>query len=401
MKIATYRYLVLDRDGRNREMEIDAFSGSNARMRLAEKGVVPIREIPVKGDGKFSRRFSWRPGRGFDICVFTDRLAPLLQANVPLEKALAVLEEGAEPDAARVIFELRRGLHEGRRFSALVREIACFPPVYASMLESGEEAGCLPEVVGELRKFLSEGRSFRDFVITSSIYPVIVLVVTLCVMILLFTVFIPRFAKIFSDMGRELPALTGIMVGISDFLVSFWWVLPAAVLLTVLLNALVGGSLRWQRFRDRIVMKMPVTGGLIVAVQISTFIQSLSVMVGKNVHLLSAVRIARGTIANRVLFDSFAEVEARLSEGERLSATLGGNPFMPRGTGAMLRIAEESGDVGEMLRRISGELQENIRLRVKRLLALLEPVIIMVLAVVVMLVVLAVFMAIWEMNSVR
>ena len=221
------------------------------------------------------------------------------------------------------------------------------------------------------------------------------------VMILLFTVFIPRFAKIFSDMGRELPALTGVMVGISDFLVSYWWVLPAAVLLAVIWHAVAGGSPRWQRFRDLIVLKTPVAGKLIVSIQISTFIKSLSVMVGKNVHLLAAVRIARRTIANRVLFDSFAEVESRLSEGERLSETLGGNPFMPRGTGAMLRIAEESGDVGEMLRRISGELQENIRLRVKRLLALMEPVIIMVLAVVVMLVVLAVFMAIWEMNSVR
>lgn len=403
MALSSYQYLVLDSSGRRQEVSIEAINTSNARSRLVAKGYIPVRELQKSSDRK-KESLSWKLSSGkFDINAFTSRLAPLLLANVPLEKALSVLEEGfSDRKMVSVIFELRRGLHEGRRFSAVIRQMEKeFSPMYASLVETGEEAGCLPEVIDELRNFLEESKNFRDFVITSSIYPAVVLAVTTGVVILLFTVFIPRFARIFEDMGRELPALTSSLVDISRVVVDIWWLLPLVVFMIFICNKLWGRGSLWQRIKDRLKLKLPLAGRISASIQVSTFIQALAVMVKKNVHLLSAVRIARKTISNSIICDSFAGVEERLQDGEKLSSALGRCPYMPHGSMAMLQIAEESGDLGEMLSRITIEQQKSTRNLVKKLLSMLEPAIIIFLALVVMIVVFAIFSAIWEMNSIR
>ena len=213
-----YRYLVLDGSGRRRERRIEAESAVEARRRLRALGMIPLRELDT-AEKKSSPFRLFRRSR-FDALAFTNRLAPLLAANVPLEKALMVIEKGmSEPESREICFELRRLLHGGERFSRLVRDREdLFPPLYAGLIEAGEETGALNEVVAELRRFLNESREFRDFVVTSSIYPAVVAGVTVGVVLLLFTVFIPRFAQVFADMDQELPALTKIMLDISSFL---------------------------------------------------------------------------------------------------------------------------------------------------------------------------------------
>ncbi len=407
--MANFRYLVLTNKGVQQEYAMEAPTEAEARRRLQRQGMRPIRPLGMSEKDlpslpETARRRKWyQPAGKFDVNNFTNRLAPLLEANVPLEKALAVIEESAtDPKTLEILFELRRGLHEGKRFSELVRKMDReFPPVYASLIETGEEAGCLPEVAKDLRRFLSESKEFREFVVTSSIYPVIVIAVTLTVVVLLFTIFIPRFAKIFANMGRQLPGLTQVMLNISDFMVACWWLWPLLAVGAVLLTKAAQRPGKVKDVADRVILRLPLFGGLVQSIQIGHFVQTLAIMVSRHVHILSAVRIARRAIGNVQIQHSFEEVEDDLRGGNKLSDILGGSTYMPLGSAAMLRIAEESGEMGEMLRRIGAELEADTRLKVKRLLAMLEPLIILVLAVVVMLVVLAVFLAIWEMNKIK
>ena len=209
-----FRYLVLEHSGSRREVVIGAATAAEARARLYAQGLTPLRELtgaPQSRAGRFRRR------EKFDVSAFFNRLSPLLEAHVPLEKALAVIEEGTrDPGGAGLVFELRRELHEGRRFSELLSERPdVFPPIAVGLVEVGEETGNLSLAAAELRRFFNESKEFRDFVVTSSIYPVIVVAVTVGVVVLLFTVFIPRFAKVFEDMGQELPALTRAMLSLS------------------------------------------------------------------------------------------------------------------------------------------------------------------------------------------
>lgn len=158
---------------------------------------------------------------------------------------------------------------------------------------------------------------------------------------------------------------------------------------------------RLKTAKDRLLLRLPLLGGIVTAIQTGRFLRTLSIMVKNHVQLLPAVRISRKVIENDLIRDSFAAVEDRLRGGSRLSAILGASPYMPPGSIAMLKIAEESGEIGEMLERIAEESEEDIRVRVKRLLAFLEPGIILVLAGVVLLVVLSIFLAIMDMNVIK
>ena len=157
----------------------------------------------------------------------------------------------------------------------------------------------------------------------------------------------------------------------------------------------------FRDLRDRMLLKLPLIGSLIVSVQISNFMKAMAIMCANHVHLLQSLKISLRMISNTAIQRSFDAVAGELRDGGKLSDALGGNGFLPRGTSAMLKVAEESGEVGEMFERIAAEEQTETRLKFKRLLAMLEPAIILVLAVMVLTVVLAVFMAIWKMNSIR
>ena len=361
-------------------------------------GCFLIKEVELKEKASVLARFL--PKHKFDVKNFADRLNPLLEANIPLEQSLGIIEEGYKnPDDIEVVRHLRNGLHEGKRFSALLREMDdVFPPLFSSLIEVGEESGCLPEVTKELRKFLKESKDFRNFVLTSSIYPAIVISVTFGVLVLLFTVFIPRFAKIFDELGREMPLLTRTMLNIGNVFQTVWW------LWFILIIGIIWGigkyrNSHWFRlWKSKTALKLPIVNGIVTSIEVSRFIRTLSIMLKNHVKLLLAVTVSKKIFNNLIIAKDFEPIESELYKGDKLSHILKNNQYMPQGSVAMLRIAEESGDLGEMLERIAQESEEETRLKVKRLLAFLEPVVIMILALIVLLVVLSILM---EMNVMK
>ena len=395
------RYTILTATGVTKEVSIDAIDDATARRQLRRQGSIVVHALGEAGaNGK--RRFGLSHSQRFDVYTFANRLSPLLSAGIPLEHGLAVLEEGCKDEERNIVLKLRRGLHEGKKFSQLTREMPeYFSPLFSGLIETGEESGCLPEVTRELRRFLKESKEFREFVLTSSIYPAIVISVTFLVVVLLFTVFIPRFAKIFEELGREMPFLTRSMLGVGNLMQSVWWLWPLLIAGGIILYRRSQRPGRLKAAKDRFLLRLPLLGGIIVAVQTGRFLRTLSIMVKNHVQLLPAVRISRKVIENDVIRESFASVEERLRGGSRLSVILSASPYMPPGSIAMLKIAEESGEIGEMLERIAEESEEDIRVRVKRLLAFLEPGIILFLAGVVLLVVLSIFLAIMDMNVIK
>ena len=395
------RYTILTATGVTKEVSIDAIDDATARRQLRRQGSIVVHALGEAGaNGK--RRFGLSHSQRFDVYTFANRLSPLLSAGIPLEHGLAVLEEGCKDEERNIVLKLRRGLHEGKKFSQLTREMPeYFSPLFSGLIETGEESGCLPEVTRELRRILKESKEFREFVLTSSIYPAIVISVTFLVVVLLFTVFIPRFAKIFEELGREMPFLTRSMLGVGNLMQSVWWLWPLLIAGGIILYRRSQRAGRLKAAKDRFLLRLPLLGGIIVAVQTGRFLRTLSIMVKNHVQLLPAVRISRKVIENDVIRESFASVEERLRGGSRLSVILSASPYMPPGSIAMLKIAEESGEIGEMLERIAEESEEDIRVRVKRLLAFLEPGIILFLAGVVLLVVLSIFLAIMDMNVIK
>lgn len=396
-----FKYKVSSPDGRSSEILIEGDSQSDSLARLRSRNLIPLEFKGEADSARAAGSFSLFK-KDIDVYAFTNSLVPLLKAHIQLEKALGIIAEGQEKEStANIIAELRRGLHEGKKFSALIRDQGNrFPPIYSNLVEAGEETGSMVEVMSELQRFLNERKEMRDFLITSSIYPAVILSVSSTVVLLLFTVFLPRFSKIFLEMGRELPLPTKIMLSFSSFIHTFWWIIPILIIAAIVFFSRVkkGGSEKdiW----DKITIKLPIFGKLIQSMEISRFIRTLAVLINNHVHLLTAVRIASRIIGNRTISESLAAITHELKGGSRLSMTLEKSSFIPKIVVQMLRVGEESGAMGDMLNQSAETLEGQLRTKIKRLLALFEPALILILSLVVLAVVLSIFLAIVEMNEI-
>lgn len=394
-----YKYLAAAKGEAPHEILIEADSISEAQNKLRSRKIVPVRfcgEATVSG-GKFSLRRS-----RVNTYEFTRQLAPLLDSHIPLERALAIIADSStEPEQHDFVNGLRQGLHEGKKFSELARSHgSLFPGYYANLIESGEETGCLPEVTNELYKFMGESKELKDFIVSSSIYPLAILGVTLIVTVLLFTVFVPRFAKIFIDMGREMPPSMEFLLAMSTFFSYAWWLVPLLGIGSwVLLKRILGES-GLRLALSRLVLKLPLFGRIVVDLEMCKYIRTLAILIANHVEIIRTVRISGRIIANPVIAAGFSDIDRKLKGGDKLSAALAGNPFVPASMVPMLRVGEESGTVGEMLTKIASHLENDTKLKIKRLLSLFEPTVIVFLALIVLVVVVSIFVAMMEINSI-
>ena len=399
--MALYRYLAAERGDTPREILMEAENRTEALNKLRGRGMIPVRYLGEAGSNGGMQGFSFKR-TGIDTFALTRQLSPLLSSHVPLERALAIIAEGAvQPEQKNFVNSLRQGLHEGKKFSELVRSHGeLFPGYYANLIESGEETGCLPEVLKHLYKFMAESKDLRSFIVSSSIYPCAILAVTILVTILMFTVFVPKFANIFLDMGRELPSSMTFLMTMSDV---------AKMLVPGVLILLLGlyifrkyiGEDRWQTGKSRFMLSLPLFGRILADLEMCRYLRTLAIMLANHVEIIRTVRIAERIIRNPVIARSFRGLADKIRGGAKLSAAIKDNPFVPGEMAPMLRVGEESGTVGEMLGNIADNLEADTRMKIKRLLSLFEPAVIVFLAAAVLIVVASIFMAMMDLNAIN
>ena len=399
--MALYKYIAAIPGESAREVIIEAENEKEALSKLRSRGAVPVRFLGDASQEAQKRGFSLRPSK-VNTYEFTRQLAPLLDSAIPLERALAIIAEGAQEQEQKAFVNgLRQGLHEGKKFSELVRSHgSLFPGYYANLIESGEETGCLPIVVNELYKFMGETKELRDFIVSSSIYPLAILGITVAVTVLLFTVFVPRFAKIFVDMGRDLPGSMLFLMGASSFFAWAWWLIPLSIIVIWQTLKHVLGEEKLKYKVSEIIVALPLFGRIAVDLDMCKYIRTMAILIANHVEIIRTVRISGRIIGNPVVAAEFDGIDRKLKGGQKLSAALRGNRFVPGSLVPMLRVGEESGTVGEMLTKIAGNLESDTRLKIKRLLSLFEPAVIVFLAVVVLVVVVSIFVAMMEINSI-
>ena len=396
--MAFFRYKVLSSNSKDtHEILIEADSNNEAVNKIKARNLIPISFL---GEADLPEQKHKRSK--IDTVEFTRQLSPLLNASIPLERALAIIADGAvTKEQQDFVSQLRQGLHEGKKFSSLVRSYGkLFPGYYANLIESGEETGCLSEVVQELYRFMSETKELKNFIVSSSIYPLAILGVTLAVTVLLFTVFVPRFAKIFIDMGRELPPAMVLLNTAGEFLFWAWWLVPLIIYGIYQLALKRFGENTVKKVTAELLLKLPLLGSIIRDLEVGKYFRTMAIMLANHVEIIKTVKIAGKIITNPVILSEFEGIDRKLKSGDKLSSALKGNNFIPKETIPMLRVGEESGDVGHMLQMIALNMENETRLKIKRLLSLFEPAVIVFLAVLVLSVVISIFVAMMEINSI-
>ena len=399
-----FKYKAVDSKGGNAvEILIEGDSQDDSLARLRGRGFTPIKFIgQMAGDGKSLSNIFERKTK-FDPAAFTNRLLPLLKAQIQLERALSIIAESSEDETTQsIVLDLRRGLHEGKKFSAMIRDRGShFPPVYANMVEAGEESGALVRVMEELQKFLNERKELRNFLITSLIYPSIILAVTGGVVILLFTVFIPQFSKLFTDMGRELPLPTKIMMGISNLatnpIMILIWIACIFGIFYFFAQVRKGGKAK--EWWDAKVLTVPALGDVLQTVEIARYIRTMAVLLQSYVPLMNAVTISQKVIQNGKIRETLSGITGELRAGAKLSSALAKSSFISKTVVQMLNIGEETGNMGDMLAETATYYEVEVKNRIKKLLAFFEPMIILLLAAVITAVVLSIFLAMLELNN--
>ena len=399
-----YIYKAVNREGETVEEEREAPDEGALLLALQGDGLLPIRISPAK-----SRPFAWlKLGRrgarvsSKQVALFTRELLTLLEAGLPLDRALTVLLDltAKEPEFNAMIGKILDKVKGGAQLSdALEAQGGVFSRFYLNLIRAGEAGGALEVVLERLSRFLESSKELRDTVTTALIYPAILVVMAISSLLLLLAFVVPQFTEMFESAGKELPVPTQMVVGAAAAIRSYWWALIPVV----------AGIVGWVRFQradpvrrlvwDGWMLRLPLFGDLIIKFQVASFSRTLATLLSNGVSLLTALSIVKETLDNRVVAEKIGLAAENLKRGGGLSAPLMEAELFPSLAVQMIKLGEESGHLSEMLDRVAVTYDKEIRISIQRLLALLEPVLIVGLGILIGGIIVSILMAILSVND--
>lgn len=402
--MALYHYKAADPDGTVLEGEMDAANHAAVIRRLQAAGHIPLRaEVVAAGrDAPTGRAwFTRRRVTRRDVALLTVELATLLEAGMSLDRALGMLLRLASQEPLRrMLTRVHAAIREGEDFSAaLDAEGGAFPPYYRNMVRAGEASGTLEITLARLADFMERSNELRETVVSAMIYPLILIVLSGLSVILMLTFVVPQFATMFEDAGQALPLPTRIVLLISDAVLNYWWALALAMVLIYLWVRRELGIPASRLRLDRRLLRTPLVGDLVAAFETARFTRTLGTLLTNGVTLLNALAIAREAVHNRFVAQALARVTASVREGRGLAGPLSNEAVLPPLVGQMLQVGEESGNLDAVLMRLADIYEREVRSTVRRLMALLEPALILGLGLLIAGIILSILAAILRVND--
>lgn len=406
-----YRFEALHADGQLRQGTLEADSVRTARSQLRAQGLVPLQvQAIVHGqEGAAADPAWWQRSIGPQRRAFSDsqravwtrQLASLVGSGLTVERALSSLADEAEHERQRHLLaairaEVHAGSSLGRALAQFPRE---FPAIDRAVIGAGEQTGQLGTVLAQLADELEAQQNLRSKLLGAALYPAIVSLVALAIVVFLLTSVVPQVAAVFAGQQRQLPWLTLLMLGLSDLLRHWGW------LLLVLVLAGLGGlqlTLRqaaWRQRWDAAWLRLPVIGRLARGYNSARFASTLGMLTAAGVPILKALQSAADTLSNQALRADALEALVQVREGAPLAMALGRQNRFSGLLPMFARLGEQTGQLPQMLQRAAQQLAADVQRRAMALATVLEPLLIVAMGGLVMMIVLAVLMPIMQMNQ--
>ncbi|HEY9172927.1 MAG TPA: type II secretion system F family protein [Verrucomicrobiae bacterium] len=419
-----FSYVAMDAQGKETKGTLEVTSQNEAIGRIKEMNLFPTKIVEVDKDkpdkkGKAASKTASRPaGKGgkkrgsFDIQIkipgiggkvkpkilttFTRQLATLVDAGLPLLRGLRVLEkQERNPTLKRIINELALSVEGGSTFSeGLAQHPKVFNRLYVNMVKAGEMGGVLEVVLNRLAQFQEKAQKIKGKVVAAMFYPIAVLIVAVVIITVLMVWVIPKFEEVFSGLldGEKLPGFTRLVLGISrtvkeNILVTLIIVVSIFVVIKLAVKTKFG-----RRVFDKFKLKMPVIGPVISKLAISRFSRTLGTLVSSGVPILQALMIVKETAGNVIVGNAISAVHESVKEGETITAPLEGSHVFPPMVISMVDVGEQTGALPEMLLKIADTYDDEVDNAVAAMTSLLEPIMIVCLAVIVGSIVIAMFL---------
>ncbi len=417
-----FRYIAMDAKGREVEGSLDAENESRAIAMIKDKGLFPTSVTDVTGRRATpSTRPGAKPqaaaGKGLSteirlppflstmmqgriklkhMMLFTRQLATLVDAGLPLLRGLHVLQRQEKNQVFRTALSgMAESVESGSTFAeALAQHPKIFTNFYINMVKAGEASGALHTVLLRLAEFMEKSQKIRNKVKGAMVYPIVVLVMAVLIMVVLMIAVIPKFKEIFDDLlaGQPLPKLTQVVIGMSNMVAQRGlWVLGGIVVLVLLIRMLAKTS-GGRAAMDALKLKAPIFGELVRKSAVSNFTRTLGTLLTGGVPILQALNIVREVTGNAVLARAVGQVHDSVKEGETIVTPLEASGVFPGMVVSMIQVGEETGALPEMLMKVAETYDDEVDTAVEALTSIIEPIMIILLAIVVGTIVIAMFL---------
>jgi|UniRef100_UPI003782D4A8 type IV pilus assembly protein PilC len=409
-----FHYIALDQNGQETAGDLDAASEADAINQLRQSGLYPTSvaaegqgqaaaikkraKTSTKGKAKVVKVGANAKVKSKTLMVFTRQLATLIDSGLPLLRGLTVLGR-QEPHLIMkgTINTLAENVQTGSTFSESLQQYPrIFNKLYINMVKAGELGGVLELVLNRLAEYQEKAQKLKNKVVAAMVYPIIVMCIASAIMVFLMMVIVPRFETIFDDMipgGKsKLPELTKWVIGFSRNMYDYKWYLLGILIGSILFWRMLAASKGGRRWIDRAKLKLPLFGDVQRKTAISRFTRTLGTLVTSGVPILQALNITRDTAGNTVVSDAITKVHDAVKEGESMVAPLESSGVFPPMVISMVDVGEETGQLPEMLLKIADVYEDEVDNSVSALTSMLEPLMIVILALVVGVIVMALFL---------
>lgn len=390
--MAIYKYVGRTRDGMMKKGTVEAVNKTNAMTKLREMGISPREITEVKGL-LYKEITIGSPVKQQDFVIYCRQFATLIRAGVSIVDSTNILARQTESKAlAKVLTAVEERLRSGVSFSDAVAEHPkVFPQVFVNMVRAGEATGNLDTNLDRLASYMEKQYDLKKKVQSTLAYPAVLLVVIIAVAIFMMMTIVPNFESIFANLDRELPAITKFVLAVSDFFQHAWWFLLLLFVAFILLfQVLMKTNETFHYYTHVVLLKMPVFGKLLQKSAVARMARTLSSMISSSVPILEALTMVEKVVANPVLGKVILDARDYLERGDRLSEPLKKSWLIPPLVTHMIAIGEETGQLDFMLEKVAEFYEAEVDRTVDALKSLIEPLLILVLAVLVGTIILAI-----------
>lgn len=415
-----YTYVALDARGAETRGEIEADNQTTALSKIREKGMFPtsVNEAtaastkPGKAKSSSSRGKAVASGGGLkkeiklpvlfsrvktkELMVFTRQLATLVDAGLPLVRSMQVLEKQEKnPALKKALGEMADAIQSGSTFAeALAQHPKIYNKLYVNMAKAGEVGGVLDQVLVRLAEFMEKAQKIKNKVMGAMMYPLVVMVMALGILTFLMIVIIPKFKEIFSELlaGQALPGLTQLVMSASELMTKRLPFLVIGVAGLVFLGKMAAKTKQGALILDHVKLNMPIFGNLVRKTVVGRFTRTLGTLMASGVPVLQALNIVRDTAGNEVVAKAVSQIHDAVKEGENMAPPIEASGVFPPMVVSMVQVGEETGELPEMLMKIADSYDDEVDNAVAGLTSVIEPLLIVFLALVVGTIVIALFL---------
>jgi general secretion pathway protein F len=400
--MATFFFRAVASDGR---MRTGSFTGDNEKLvtrELRKQGLTPIYVGISPKSSALNLKVPSFGGIRRDVLFFTQELSTLLNAGVPLDRALSITAELTERTRFRfIVLDVLRVLKGGRSLAdSLGSHPEYFSNLYLNMVRAGEASGSLAVIFERLSEFERSRDDLRNYVISSLIYPALLTLVGLSSIFMLLNFVVPRFALMFSDTRVKIPVPTQMMLTASTIVRQYWWLagslLAAFAIAWTLYTRTTAGRLWWDRTR----LKIPLLGQALLKADTARFARAMATLVANTVPLVQSINIASATLGNKMLAGALGSVALGVKRGEGIAAPLRKVGVFPPLAAHLLTVGEETGRLDQMFSRMADIYEADTRTAIKQFTAIFEPLMILVMGIIVGSLILSMLLAISSINDV-